>query len=456
MGYITVPNTLANSTTADAGHVNDNFSSIISGTSDGTKDFSINALTCAGAATLNGNVTLGNASSDTLTVTASLASTIAIGTTYSYDIGSSSIGLRSLYLGSADSAARGTRLIGATVASGYTFTLPTSGGTSRYRLETDGSGTTSWQPVRRSSTAADNVGISCSVAASALTIALKGADGNDASSTNPIDIVFRNATAATGTALTRSVTAALSMTVSSGSTLGHASSTTHYMYVYALDNSGTVELAVSSVAYDEGTIVSTTAEGGAGAADSNRLIYSTTARANVPIRMIARLKSSQATAGTWASVPTEISFPPFDIPAVSLNYGQSSGTTIANDSTTTIKYDSKSYDTHNAYNTSTGVFTVPKAGKYLICAAYHLNTTTAFNGVSEHMQLQILVNSSAVRRSQKRPYSNEEYPGVQISTILDLSAADTVEIASYHDAGASLDTYTTANYTQMSIAEIRG
>lgn len=144
MAYPSVSNTFANSTTADATAVNTNFTDLINGASDGTKDYSINALTCAGAATLNGNVTLGNSSSDDITVTGSLASSIAIKTTQSYDIGAATLGLRSLYLGSADSAARSTRIIGGTVAASWTMTLPTSGGTSGYRLQTDGSGTTSW------------------------------------------------------------------------------------------------------------------------------------------------------------------------------------------------------------------------------------------------------------------------------------------------------------------------
>jgi hypothetical protein len=96
--------TLTNGTTADASQVMQDFNDILNGVIDGTKDLNINALTCAGAVTLNGNVTVGNASSDDLTVTASLASTIPIKTTASYDIGSTSLLLRRLYT----SAIKGT------------------------------------------------------------------------------------------------------------------------------------------------------------------------------------------------------------------------------------------------------------------------------------------------------------------------------------------------------------
>lgn len=163
-----------------------------------------------------------------------------------------------------------------------------------------------------------NLSIACSVAANALTIALKDAGGSDCSGTSKAQISFRNSTAGTGTYTLRSVSAALSVVISSGSTLGHRSGVDEYIYVWAIDNSGTVELAVTSspARYDGGSILSTTAEGGAGAADSRSVIYSTTARANVPARLIARIKSNQATAGTWASTPSEISNFPFSPPPV--------------------------------------------------------------------------------------------------------------------------------------------
>lgn len=151
-----------------------------------------------------------------------------------------------------------------------------------------------------------NARISPSVAASALTIALKGNDGNDPSATNPVYVPFRNATATTGDTTWLSVTGALSTVISSGSTAGHASAQSHFLYVYALNNSSTVELAWSTALFDDGSIQSTSAEGGAGAADSATTLYSTSARSNVPIRLICRMLSNQTTAGTWAAAPTEV------------------------------------------------------------------------------------------------------------------------------------------------------
>lgn len=136
--------TLTNGTTADASQVMQNFNDIKNGVTDGTKDLSISALTCAGTATLNGNVNLGNASGDDLTVTASLASTIPIKTTASYDIGSSTLGLRALYFGRNSQTVniQGSSSMSAT----WTLTLPVTAGTAGHVLSTNGSGTTSWVP----------------------------------------------------------------------------------------------------------------------------------------------------------------------------------------------------------------------------------------------------------------------------------------------------------------------
>lgn len=156
-----------------------------------------------------------------------------------------------------------------------------------------------------------NGSIAASVAANALTVSLKTSSGSDASLGTPVKIGFRNSTLGNGTYNQRSVTGALSVVISSGSTLGHVNNQSQYIYVYAIDNAGAVELAVSSSRFDEGTVRSTTAEGGSGGADSASLLYSTNARSNVPIRLIGRLDISNTTAGTYATAPTEISNWPF-------------------------------------------------------------------------------------------------------------------------------------------------
>ena len=100
------------------------------------------------------------------------------------------------------------------------------------------------------------------------------------------------------------------MVISSGSTLGTVSAQQSRIVVIALNNAGTLELAAVNISggnqLDETNLISTTAEGGAGAADSANVIYSTTARTSLAYRVIGYIESTQATAGTWATAPSTI------------------------------------------------------------------------------------------------------------------------------------------------------
>lgn len=78
--------------------MNTNFTDIINGTSDGTKDFSINALTVAGAAALNGNVDLGNATGDTITFNGRVDSDIDPSASATYALGSTSLAYTGIFL----------------------------------------------------------------------------------------------------------------------------------------------------------------------------------------------------------------------------------------------------------------------------------------------------------------------------------------------------------------------
>lgn len=66
----------------------------------------------------------------------------------------------------------------------------------------------------------NNVGFTSSVAANALTNALKGQDGVDPSATNPVEVSFRSTTLATALPVVRKLTAAMSVVAPQGATLG--------------------------------------------------------------------------------------------------------------------------------------------------------------------------------------------------------------------------------------------
>jgi hypothetical protein len=147
--------------------------------------------------------------------------------------------------------------------------------------------------------------IAASVAANALTVALKTSTGSDATSATGVEITFRNATATTGTRTNVSAVSALNVVVPQGATLGYANAATDNLYIYALNNAGTVEVGISATLFDEGTLKSSTAV--SSNADSSTTLYSTTARTNVGIRLLGRVTvATGATAGDWSAAPTEI------------------------------------------------------------------------------------------------------------------------------------------------------
>lgn len=150
-----------------------------------------------------------------------------------------------------------------------------------------------------------NTGLSASVSANALTVALKQKDGStDPTGGSPASIGFRSSTSTSGLYTVRTVTAALSIVIPSGTTIGTQSTVAHFIYIYALDNAGTVELALSLAQFPTESIQSSSAIAGGSSATT---LYSTTARANVPIRLIGRINITQTVAGTWATGQTELS-----------------------------------------------------------------------------------------------------------------------------------------------------
>lgn len=97
MAYPSVTYSFTNGTTISATEVNQNFTDLINGASNGTKDYNINALTVAGTANLNGAVNLGNATSDDVTVTGYLASALIPKADDTYDLGTAALAWKDGY-----------------------------------------------------------------------------------------------------------------------------------------------------------------------------------------------------------------------------------------------------------------------------------------------------------------------------------------------------------------------
>lgn len=151
-------------------------------------------------------------------------------------------------------------------------------------------------------------------AGNAETIAIKTLAGNDPSPADPVFFVFRDSTLATGDYVVVAATAALSVTIPSGQAVGFNNGEPGRLYLLAINNAGTVELAVEKFfsttnnqifAYDESSLLATTA---IAAAPSAGVAYSTTARSSPSVawRGLGTLEYNLATAGTWVTAPSKI------------------------------------------------------------------------------------------------------------------------------------------------------
>jgi hypothetical protein len=139
--------------------------------------------------------------------------------------------------------------------------------------------------------------LTASVAGNAMTLTL-----------NPCAITFRDYIPASSAIYTDVVSAPISTTISAGSTGGSTNGNLSRIYVFALYYASTIELGWINVeggnALSEEGVITTFAE--LGNADLAATPYSTSARANVPYRMVGYIESTQAVAGTWATAPSRI------------------------------------------------------------------------------------------------------------------------------------------------------
>lgn len=135
------------------------------------------------------------------------------------------------------------------------------------------------------------------VSASALTVGL-----------SPATIDFRATSLASGNVNSRTIATSIQLTVPNGATLGTVNAVSSRLFILAIYGPVNVEIgivnATGSINLDETTLINTTAI--AVGSNSANVVYSATARANVPFRVIGFIDITETTAGAWNTSPTEI------------------------------------------------------------------------------------------------------------------------------------------------------
>lgn len=200
-----------------------------------------------------------------------------------------------------------------------------------------------------------NLALSVSVASNIITVALKTKTGADPSVGSPVIIGFRDATATSGTYNQRSVTAANSLTLGTAVSLGAKTAVANEFIIYAFDDAGTVTLGASLLQLDERSLQSSSTTG-----TSNAVIYQSSALSSKPIRVIGRFAATWTNAVGWSAI-TEVCAGIIPYRKIKFSGYFAGAQTVAQNTTTTVIIDTIRKDTHNCFNTSTGVFTAPKA-----------------------------------------------------------------------------------------------
>jgi hypothetical protein len=221
------------------------------------------------------------------------------------------------------------------------------------------------------------------VAASALTVALKTALGTDPSLSDPVYVWVRSATAApasgTPTYALLTITAALSVVVSSGSSLGTVNATAFKLWATLFNDAGTPRLAViNCLAISVPTytlyplaaweIASSTAEGGAGAADSAQVFYTGTAVTSKGYAVLgyATWETGLAAAGTWSAGPTRAQMfgPDVRLPGARINKQRSQANALSTGTTITPNDDTIPQNTEGDQYLSVGI--TPQSAAHLL------------------------------------------------------------------------------------------
>lgn len=181
-------------------------------------------------------------------------------------------------------------------------------------------------------------------AGSAATFAIKTLAGADPTASDPVLVLIRNATLATGDYTMMAITAATSLVVSSGSSLGTSNSAAFKLWLVGFNDAGTFRLGVINALdgvnalpmLTPDQLASSTAEGGAGNADSALVFYTGTAVASKPYAVLgfADYPSGLAAAGTWSASPTTLQLYHAAVPLPGRNFSaqirNSGGITLIN------------------------------------------------------------------------------------------------------------------------------
>lgn len=136
--------------------------------------------------------------------------------------------------------------------------------------------------------------------------------------------------------------------------------------------------------------------------------------------------------------------------SVGASYSDSAGASISGSTPTVYKYLTKNYDTHNAYSTSTGLYTIPVSGKYIVSGS--ITTTSVTLATTGFVRATINKTGSSFAAAFTSGSGGSNTYTAQITQTVNCIAGDTIGL--FVDASASTTSLTTALYNTFSISRV--
>lgn len=254
------------------------------------------------------------------------------------------------------------------------------------------------------------------------TIAIKAVSGGDPSPSDPVYVIFRGQSVSDPYFQPVAITAATSITISNGSTLGVAAAPLQFrIWIVGFNDGGTFRLGVINCITAPGSdaagnwpvtqmyplsafgVASSTAEGGAGAADNSQAFYTGVAVTSKPYTVLgySSWEAGLASNGVWASAPTRTQLfgPGVPLPGTVVQVQRSASGAVATGTTTVPLDDTIPQSGEGDLYNSVGM--VPSAAVNLIRTAAKANVgTTAGSPMAVSLYRDAQANSFATTSFQ--------------------------------------------------------
>lgn len=150
----------------------------------------------------------------------------------------------------------------------------------------------------------NNLSFTVTASGTSLIVAFKDKDGNDPTAASPVGVSFRSGTSTASAETLVTLDAASSITLPSGvSVLGFGTNEAGRLYVYAVNNTGTLTPALARVGNLSESVPITTLDIDV-APSSTTQLYTSSALSNVPARCLGFIEVQLSGTTTWSNPPT--------------------------------------------------------------------------------------------------------------------------------------------------------